>query len=97
MHRGCAASVPGGLAGNEVEATSRFVAAAGGRAVIGLLDRIEDMLASRVGTQSALTVPKHCERRSHGGEAMKIIFATDGSECTKKVLAFLVAHECWRG
>ena len=42
---------PAGSMGPKVEAASRFVTATGGRAVIGSLDRIEDMLAGRAGTQ----------------------------------------------
>jgi carbamate kinase len=45
---------PAGSMGPKVEAASRFVTATGGRAVIGSLDRIEDMLAGRAGTQVCL-------------------------------------------
>ncbi len=40
-----------GSMGPKVEAACRFVTATGGRAVIGSLDRIEDLLAGRAGTQ----------------------------------------------
>jgi len=42
---------PAGSMGPKVEAASRFVTATGGRAAIGSLDQIEDMLAGRAGTQ----------------------------------------------
>ncbi len=42
---------PAGSMGPKVEAACRFVTATGGRAVIGSLDQIEDMLAGHAGTQ----------------------------------------------
>lgn len=45
---------PAGSMGPKVEAASRFVIATGGRAVIGSLDHIEDMIAGRAGTQVSM-------------------------------------------
>lgn len=45
---------PSGSMGPKAEAACRFVTATGGRAVIGSLDQIEDMLAGRAGTQISL-------------------------------------------
>jgi carbamate kinase len=48
---------PAGSMGPKVEAACRFVTATGGRAVIGSLDQIEDMLAGRAGTQIGPDAP----------------------------------------
>lgn len=45
---------PAGSMGPKVEAASRFVIATGGRAMIGSLDHIEDMIAGRAGTQVSM-------------------------------------------
>ena len=49
---------PAGSMGPKVEAAARFVERAGGRAVIGSLDRLLDMLEGRAGTQVAADGPE---------------------------------------
>jgi carbamate kinase len=51
---------PAGSMGPKVEAASHFVTATGGRAVIGSLDQIEDMLAGRAGTQVCTDGARSC-------------------------------------
>ncbi len=48
---------PAGSMGPKVEAAAGFVLATGKRAVIGSLDKIEDMLAGRAGTQVCVELP----------------------------------------